>query len=97
MRRNCQPIEGVGRQLAAGHEVDELLEWNGSRLTDLFVGLSHGRHGESEPPTDRVFCRRSLASLPSLEQPRQLGSDSGLDLGIAGPRVRMVRCHSGTS
>jgi hypothetical protein len=83
--------------LTAGHEVDELLEWNGSRLTDLFVGLSHGSHGESEPTTDRVFGRCSLTSVPAFEQPRQLGSDRGFDLSVAGAGVRIVRCHSGTS
>jgi hypothetical protein len=97
VRRSCQPIEGIGCQLTAGHEVDELLEWNGSRLTDLFVGLSHGSYGEPEPTTDRVFGRCSLTSMPAFKQPRQLGSDSSFDLGVAGARVQVVRFHSGTS
>ncbi|MFM8496754.1 MAG: hypothetical protein ACKOEM_14745 [Planctomycetia bacterium] len=75
-------IEGVGRQLAAGHEVGELLERNARGLANLFVGLPHVLHRPPQSAADSVCRSRLLAGLASLEQPRELGPHGSLDLGI---------------
>lgn len=93
MRRCCEAIEGIGPELAAGHEVGKVLEGNAGRLADLLVGLSHGGHGSSQPAAHGVFRSRSLAGLSSLEQPGKLSPHGSLYLGIV---RRLGRDHSGT-
>jgi hypothetical protein len=76
-------VEGVRRQLAAGHEVGELLERNARGLANLFVGLPHGLHRPPLSAADSVFRSRPLAGLASLEQPRKLSPHGSLDFRIA--------------
>jgi hypothetical protein len=75
-------VEGVRRQLAAGHEVGKLLKWNARGLANLFIGLPHGLHGPPQSAADGVFRSRPLAGLATLEQRRELGPHGSLDLGI---------------
>ena len=87
-------VKGVRRQLAAGHEVGELLERNARGLANLFVGLPHGLHRPPQSAADGVFRSRPLAGLATLEHPWQLSPYGSLDLGIAD---RLGGGHSGTS
>ena len=62
VRSGGQPVEGVGWQLAASHEVGQVLKRDTGRLAELLVGLPHSGHGTPQPPAHRVFgCRRRVA------------------------------------
>jgi hypothetical protein len=87
-------VEGVGRQLAAGHEVGELFERNARGVANLFVGLPHGLYRPPQSAADGVFRGRPLAGLATFKQPRKLGPHGSLDLGIV---HRLGGGHSGTS
>jgi hypothetical protein len=89
-----EAVEGVRRELAARHEVGELLERNARGLANLFVGLPHGLYRPPQSAADGVFRSRPLAGLASLEQPRKLSPHGSLDLRIA---YRLGGGHSGTS